>query len=184
MNIKEIKASKAQGHKRAEDAKNNNRKVNKETKKRGAFKAIYWWSLAGCWGTPGPFRHRPFSWPSISLFPYLFFFLTVKLPSLFSDYKCLLFLLLLWPHSSPSLWDPSTSWASAPSPFMGPRALPPTQLCLPLASSLGACVPFSWWTGWRFQWLQSRLPGTPVNIRSHQSLRFQLTGREVSPLCT
>ena len=34
MNIKEIKASKAQGHKRAEDVKNNNRKVNKETKKR------------------------------------------------------------------------------------------------------------------------------------------------------
>ena len=156
----------------------------KKKPKKGAFKAIYWWSLAG-WAKGAylaPSVTARFSWPSISFF--FFFFLTVKLPSLFSEYKCLLFLLLLWLHSSSPRENPSTSWASASSPFMGPWVLPPTKLCLPLAPSLGVCVPFSWWTGWRFQWLQSRLPGTQVNIGSHQSLCFQLTGGEVSPLCT
>ena len=102
MNIKEIKASKAQGHKRAEDAKNQ-QKSQQRNKKKGAFKVIYWWSLAG-WAkgaylTPSVTAHS--SWPSISFF--FFFFLTVKLPSLFSEYKCLLFLLLLCDDTLPLL---------------------------------------------------------------------------------
>lgn len=172
MNIKEIKASKAQGHKRTEDAKNN-RKANKETKK-GAFKAIYWWSLAG-WakGAPG-LQSLPVSLDQVSVSSFSSSSLSSFLP--FSLNKMSTVPHCCCDYTLPLLVrTPPPPEPLRPSPFMGLPASPPTKLCLPLALSLGVCVPFSWWTAWRFQWLQSKVQGL-ISNRSHQSLRFQLTG--------
>lgn len=107
-------------------------KLTKKQKK-GAFKAIYWWSLAG-WAKGAllaPSGTARSSWPSISLCLYLFFFLTVKLPSLFSDYKCLLFLLL---HTLPLLVRP-------PPPPEPLRRVPSWDLGRCPPRSFACCLP-------------------------------------------
>lgn len=168
MNIKEIKASKAQGHKRTEDAKTTE-KPTKKPKRVHLKLFIDGHLLAEQRGHTWPLQSLPVSLgPSISFFFFFSSSLSSFLPfSLNTNVHCSS---CCCDYTLPLLVrTPSTSWASAESLY-GPWALPPTKLCLPFALSLG--VPsILLMDGLKISVTSVKVTGTQVNIGSHQSPR-------------
>ena len=114
-------------------------------------------------GTPGgPLQSPPIPLDQLSAGSCVIFLLLLHHQNLLPfcpQHRLLSFFLSALTTCSLFLWKLTPPLdVSEAHPFIGPCIPPFTKLYLPFQPmSLGMCVSFSWYTGWRFQWRKSKV---------------------------